>query len=297
MHKPGDEPGQGVGYLDDGTMVVVNNALIRTESTGGVTRSFQGTGVRCNGCVKVSRNTIAGVLGVGFHYCESLCRFSATGLFMNGEAIVDRNRISGGCTVDGSATGLSTSGYTRIENNVIVGTSGVCLPAPGLKAPYLVMGLSASGLVDVHSNYIDSGDLGRLEPGGPSLAVTTCTLRGISYGGTTGVFRNNRIRGGIVECRVGSTNSSSAFFEATAETTPAFVENNSLLGNYVDGGTNAPVNTPGSGNTYWCASDGPVLLAGSTCINTGTPTGAPRFDIDGELRDVAPDIGPDEFSN
>jgi hypothetical protein len=52
-----------------------------------------------------------------------------------------------------------------------------------------------------------------------------------------------------------------------------------------------------SNNIDYCLSSGPVLSSSSTCINAGTPVGAPLLDIDGEPRDGAPDIGPHEFSD
>jgi hypothetical protein len=37
------------------------------------------------------------------------------------------------------------------------------------------------------------------------------------------------------------------------------------------------------------------LLSGSACIDVGTPAGAPFLDMDGDVRDAMPDIGPDEY--
>ena len=37
------------------------------------------------------------------------------------------------------------------------------------------------------------------------------------------------------------------------------------------------------------------LSTGSICIDAGTAAGAPTTDMDGDPRDAAPDIGPDEL--
>jgi hypothetical protein len=37
------------------------------------------------------------------------------------------------------------------------------------------------------------------------------------------------------------------------------------------------------------------LAAGSACIDAGTRTGTPLVDYDGQARDAATDIGPDEY--
>jgi hypothetical protein len=35
--------------------------------------------------------------------------------------------------------------------------------------------------------------------------------------------------------------------------------------------------------------------SGSSCIDAGSPLGAPRWDFEGDERDASPDIGPDEY--
>jgi hypothetical protein len=49
------------------------------------------------------------------------------------------------------------------------------------------------------------------------------------------------------------------------------------------------------GNVLMCGSE-MRLTVGSTCVDAGTTVDAPPVDIDGQPRDGAPDIGPDELN-
>jgi len=249
--------------------------------------------------VKVSRNSIAGVHTVESAFsCGMGCGVDSVGLSIaSAEALIDQNHISSGCALAGSATGLLGSGNLRIQNNVIEGAA-ICPVTQILRGPFALTGLSlGSGFVDVHSNYIDGGNPGAISPIDRNVS---CSVTGFRFSGTSGIVRNNRLLSG--SCSGPNTTSRADFFEASAASDPSVFENNSLL-SYLDEGTthrnsaqaNALTDMTASGNIGSCASTGAVLVPGSTCIDAGTLAGAPLVDIDGEHRDGAPDIGPDEF--
>jgi hypothetical protein len=63
------------------------------------------------------------------------------------------------------------------------------------------------------------------------------------------------------------------------------------------GEVEALVGSAASGNfaTNCPLSDDFRHLSGSPCVNVGSPAGAPVRNREGQLRDVLPDIGPDEL--
>jgi hypothetical protein len=107
-----------------------------------------------------------------------------------------------------------------------------------------------------------------------------------------------------------------SFRESDASSDPLVFENNDLPNGYLDEGAtypNADFSDPRitatevnalsdmtvGGNlaaTCFTSNHGVMhLAADSACIDTGSSTGAPSVDYDGQERDVTPDIGPDEY--
>ncbi len=192
---------------------------------------------------------------------------------------------SGHCTISG--TGVQTAGQPRLENNRIRGFDAAYTCSAGIQA---AIGLDADGAPDVHSNYIAAVDAGCFGP-------RATTSLGVYNGGTGGKYRNNILVGG--DC-------GQAFKEAGA-TDPALFEHNALNPmTYVDEGTttltsasavDALTDMTASGTLAGaCAATADRhLVASSMCIDAGTTDGAPEFDMDGQVRDSKPDIGPDEY--
>jgi hypothetical protein len=211
-------------------------------------------GVACQGgaCARLADNTIQGLTGVT---CGRTCTLSSTGLDLGtSNALVERNRITGGCMAGGTARGLSVDGNTpRIQNNRIRGSTGLC---NGLSRPGTSYGLDIGGTADVHSNTIDGGSI-----------VTDATVAGVFLRGPA-TFRNNIVLVGFRESGIAN---------------PAALLNN-LIGGYLNEGTtwlytaaeiNALTDTVASGNIDHGASfaDNDMHLAsGSLCINAGTRT-------------------------
>jgi hypothetical protein len=266
---------------------VVGNKLVQGSPT---VHPAQSIAVACDGaCARVSGNTLVGQGGA-----------TVIGLSLRGTAaLVDRNIITGGCGSKTTTAVLADDASSRIENNVVRGAScgpGSATPeADGVRVHVAMSGNE----IDVNSNTIDAGGAGLCQ----SVAA------GIGLGNTNGmgpktphgIFRDNILRaGGCATARVG-------FIETEAMIRPRLFENNDLdttgaptsLYSRPAGSpmTIADVNmlSGAAGNI----SADPMfvgvadlhLMAGSPCINAGTPVGAPKVDFDGKARDDKPDIG------
>jgi len=257
-------------------------------------------GVRCDdaSCNRIANNWISGGGGVDVYGAW----------LQNSGTMVDNNYIEGGCGVQ-SSTGVYTyDSYARLQNNHIY--AGVCQNG-GLTGPTswgMFVGLNNSpNALDVHSNFIDGGNL-RVSCDSYGVGLYSNAL---AFGTVpSGTWRNNIIRAG--ECQGVRYN----FFEADAAADPSIFENNNLdpynspTAMYVDSDTSPLLVTADVDALTDITVSGTLavdplfanypqdihLQAGSTCIAAGTPTGAPIFDMDGDLRDIAtPDVGPDEF--
>jgi hypothetical protein len=145
----------------------------------------------------------------------------------------------------------------RIQNNFITGR--LC---EAIDSPQSSVGLVAGSGSDVHSNTISSG---------------TCAAdnMGVSLVAAGATFRNNLLEG----C-------SPYLSDLAGGRAPAIIENNDL-GN-ADLANALPY---GSGNfTAVCSYQSPW-----PCIDTGTPTGAPSDDFNGDPRGSLPDVGALEW--
>jgi hypothetical protein len=278
--------------------IVVDNLDIRGSEEGFPNIA---AGVRCESgsCVRVAGNVITG-RGGGQAYGVIL---QTTGAF------VDRNVIRGGCSANAVGVHAEDS-WARIQNNRVFGYyQSDCLgtiPTPSQSTGLRV--LTSAGLreLDVHSNYFDGS--------GPPNAGTACTSRAVSLGihGTpptaaNGIFRNDILRAGTCATRYGFEELAAAadpsvlenldfdptgtptalFFDeaTTALTTPAAID---LL-------TDTTVKRTLSVDPLFVAYPTDLHLQGtSMCIDAGSATGAPTWDMDATPRSGTPDIGPDE---
>ena len=280
--------------------VVLNNPRIEGSVNGYPPKA---TGVRCDGgsCLRIAGNVIT-ARGAATGYGVWL---ESTG------AMLDDNVIRGGCSANAFGV-YSRDSYARVQNNRIFGFDVADCPPGGGVQPVESTGLAAeiaAGLheIDVHSNDIDGG-------GGANVV---CNSRGIAlFAGVPapaaggGVFRNNIVRAGVC----GGTRY--GVQETGAGTDPRVFENDDLdpfgtpTALYWDEGTTGLSTAASVGSLVDMTVGGVVsvdplfagypnnvhLLVGSPCIDSGTATGAPAFDMDGDPRDpAAPDIGADEF--
>jgi hypothetical protein len=230
-------------------------------------------------------------------------------VLMESSPLVDGNRVSGGCAVE--ATGIhAIRSSARVQNNDVFGFSSVdCNVATHPRrmqnkefAALLVVGGPGAEL-DVHSNRFTFAE--GYSPPNLTEPDGSCRMAGVRVEATsglttpTGIFRNNLIPSGAGGCT--SVNTVFAtFFETTADADPRIFENN-VLSTYMNEGSsrvgfaqaNAFTDITVSGNIgVLCTLP---LTAGSPCIGAGTTVGAPRWDMDDQPRDAAPDIGPDEY--
>jgi len=217
---------------------------------------------------------------------------------------VHRNRIDAGCATKEGTGLLATNSFARVQDNVILGAN--CTGSiPMALDSYAVRVIASAGTneLDLHSNTLLAG-------GG-----TTCTGRGLAFDvsqspptGALGVVRNNILVAGTCTTRY-------AVEEQSAAADPRLFENNDLWSSgtptalYRDDAmtnltmlsqVNALMSRPTA--TANISADplftaGNHLPVGSPCVNTGTATGAPTTDIDGDMRPQlqAFDIGADEY--
>jgi hypothetical protein len=171
-------------------------------------------------------------------------------------------------TVDGNMivnNGASSGGGIAIDDSVVTATNNVIASNYGPDGDGIIV-WSGSGIADVHliNNTIISN-----------------TADGICVGDGTVLIRNNILygNGGAGICK----------YEAAASVTSdhnAFW-NNSRVSDVPTGTGDIeadPLLVEAASGDYHLQADSP-------CIDAGTPTGAPRVDIEGTLRDATPDIG------
>jgi hypothetical protein len=244
------------------------------------------TGIRCGSgnCPTLTDNDVSGLSQPG-ELRNS--RYSGGGVVAPGATLVSRNRIAALCS-GGGGVGLVASG--RIENNVI---SGPTCGGSFLDVISNATGLVVTGDADVHSNTIFGGGA----TDGVFFGQVGCRSTGVLLQGGVASLRNN-----IVSAQ--TCNERRAVVRDPAASAPNALQNNDLhsAALYVDGSTFltsvASVNAlPGAANNF---SADPLLdaefrlLTGSPCIDTGTASGAPLMDFDGDARGPSPDVGADE---
>lgn len=282
----------GVHCTGGSQCFIANNALIQGAALG---MPDDSAGVRCDAdsCARISGNVIRGQGGL-----------VVRGVLLEGTgALVDRNRIEGGCARTFAAGLESSDAWSRIENNEIVG--GYCGDTISTGAVYF--GLKSLWSVDsagpdVHSNTI-------VGHGAFSSCVATGLFLETTGGsvGPNGTYRNNIIVGGVCPNTFGVD-------EATDDADPIAFRHNDI-----DMTRASTLYRDGAGGALTSAAaidaltdafvggniDGapgfvsyPVdlrIVAGSVCENAGTDEGAPTMDLEGDARDaVSPDIGADE---
>jgi hypothetical protein len=268
-----------------------------------------GMGIACdNGaCARISDNRVTGF--IGDNVPASALRFGGVGIRLHVTgAFVERNVIAGGCyRHQADAIGIvAIDSWSRIENNEIVGATERCSSyVTGNFHEPNTIGLSvtiSAGTreLDVHSNFIAASridDIDDIRDARRNAGITLETLAGSVPQGPLGVFRNN-----VIASDLGM-----AMQELGPGANPRLLEHN-LLTTQQDPYDDFPVygdHLPAIDLEAGANIDGtglprpdPFRLdAGSPCVNAGTASGAPLFDIDGEPRDARPDIGPDELSN
>jgi hypothetical protein len=297
----------------NGTGTSSRCAILDNASIQGSQQGFppSATGVRCDdgACLRIERNHINGRGGD-----------SSWGLWLGVTGtFVDRNWIAGGCSLT-SATGIYSAGsYARIQNNFVHGYDGtVCTGSPILLGAVRtsigidVVAFPTSNEIDVNGNTFEA------HPATNSAA--TCTAIGLRLEAMMGamplphgVYRNDIFHAS--GCAGGAGGGGSfAVREEGASTDPRIFTYDDLDPSggavlYYDEGTTA-LSSAAMVNALTDAMFGNVLgvdpmfamyptdlhiLATSMCDNTGTPTGAPAYDYDNDMRSTTtPDIGADE---
>jgi hypothetical protein len=272
-----------------------------------------GIGISCEaGSCSEIRGTSITALNVPNAGCLRSCQYDAYGIVLeNTDTLVHRNVVQAGCADRAAgirAVGGDSARPARIENNVVSGRSpdSVCgAAADGVTASAAIVSFVAA--IDVHSNTLDGG--------GSTLPVNGCSSAAVA--GATGILRNNILGSGTCPFggptgdtpSPGNFNRSVSTFNFPVPTsmpsgTQARLEHNFFVPGatalYLVGVgqtiTSIDVinSTVGTGN-FASGSCGLELGAASACVNTGTPTGAPAFDFDGDQRDSRPDVGAQEF--
>jgi len=246
------------------------------------------TGVMCDAgsCVSIRNSTIRG-LSQTWELRNTL--YYGGGIVAPGATTISGNVVDAGCS-GGNGAGIRGSG--RIENNVITGPTcgGASVGSPQ------ALGLEVTGNADVHSNTIASG--GALD--GLLFGQSGCRSAGITLTSGTASFRNNIV--------IASTCTPTYAF-VRAETlgqpvpAPIALDHNALVGAYLDGATvlttdqvNALPYATGNFSSDCAQNSAGVLPPGSPCIDAGTTSGAPAADFQGDARDLAPDVGADEWT-
>jgi hypothetical protein len=238
-----------------------------------------GVGILCDdgSCAEISDNSIGGLAVSGG--CTKQCEYESYGLDLYAtNVLVRRNSIRAGCADTAAGirvSGSAPEGAVRIENNLVRGRSDDTVCGQEEDRVFYSSAITADAPLDVHSNTLYGGGSTHTQFGCSSAAVR----------GGTGTYRNNVLFPGICEPVNPSMkvpNPGSYYFTNSA----GLAENNDFVG-----GT-APYGNFSADPGF---ADGFHLGAGSACIDTGTPTGAPLDDFDGEPRDIRPDVGADEF--
>jgi hypothetical protein len=282
------------------------NIGVNVTATSGIATFVNGTGVQCDAtaCSRIDQNHINGVAQSGF---SSSCSLNVSGwglLMTNSAALVAGNFILGnnGSSLNSDGLGISSGGAARIENNYIYG-SAIAAGYNQCQGAKSIIGLSVGGSADVDSNYIDSGFTG-------CWAVSSIPSPSGRYAfgvevASAGVTLRNNVLQGCASVFEGSTSADPLIFQNT-DLPNGYLNEQAVYPN-VNGTdprlTATQVNaltdmTTGGNINASCFGSGlgvKHLAAGAACIDAGTTTGAPTRDYDGQARDAAPDIGPDEY--
>jgi hypothetical protein len=245
----------------------------------------------CEGCAEVTHNTVTSSVPVS-PFFNTPNGYVVTAAYIHDTPLVARNDISSGCADHAVALDAANG---RLENNVLV--AGCFPPFGSLSYLQYSTGLIASGTLDVNSNLITS--LAPYFPGQPSNSLGIQTFPPNSTPGPL-TLRDNIVHGNQAALNM----MGGSFLGVQVPTSEGLIiENNDLTEPaFTDTiGTTQPnilAAIASTGNfTDICASTSDYhLIKGSACIDRGTPSGAPKDDRDGELRDATPDVGPDEWS-
>jgi hypothetical protein len=259
--------------VDEGTVVAIycettctiRRNIVHVEHTA-TTIGSAGTsvGIDCSGCDEISENVVRlleAIGGIQTSYYEAFGIDAGAG-----DVLIDRNVVTLGCA--DSAIGVWATG-ARIQNNSITGRA--CAAPEDL--PVFSNGLVAGGGSVVHSNTIFSGSCT-----GDDAAVF------LNSGGAT--LRNNILGG----CGFNVE-------EPNGDRDPLFITNNDFMGpSYRNGTTTLSSLTdinalPGAAANFSADCSG---VPPTPCTDTGTPTDAPAYDIEGDPRSNPPDVGADE---
>jgi hypothetical protein len=276
-------------------------AVLNNQTISGSAQGFPpiSVGVRCEdgGCLRIAGNRlITGNGGV-----------AAYGVWLGKTGtVIENNTVAGGCGQ--TTTGVyAQDSFARLQNNRIFGAACPASGGANLLNSYGLRVEAGAGAneLDVHSNDIDG-----------SGGLVACSSFGIHLGlgpaapaAGKGIFRNNIVRAGV--CLTARHN----VFESAAAADPRIFQSNDLdpfglpTSIYFDEaasalGTAAAVNALGdmlvsgviSADAQYVAYPTDLhISATSPCLGAGTPTGAPKDDMDGDARDPGtPDIGADE---
>ena len=284
---------------DAGSGIASRCSILDNAQILGSTAGFPptATGIRCDdgACAIIQNN--ASINGHGGLIAVGVV-LGRTGTF------VDANVIQAGCATSEGIGVLSNDSFARIQNNQISGATsvGACTPsAPASEAVRAVVG-AGSNEIDLNSNDLFAEGF-----------AGACTSRGIAFDisgspplGPRGIVRNNILLAG--KCSI-----SYDIDEMNAQADPRVLQNNDLWQNAAvtalyrnENGTNlttiSSVNALSDITAASNISADPLYLSGhlsasSSCRNTGTATGAPTYDFEGDLRpqELLFDIGRDEY--
>jgi hypothetical protein len=281
--------------------VLVDNEIRTANARAMPGPSVYGTGVACgpDSCESIERNTIIG-LDVQNAGCFRSCYYEAIGVDLSSTStFVSRNVIRAGCGDRAAgirAGGSPTEGRVRIENNLVFGRQCGSMSDGVFTSAAIVSGAD----IDVHSNTLDGG--------GSTQPVSSCSSAAVIGG--LGAYRNNVFLAGVCPERYGFSNTTLSFYPMmTMGGFPSALANNDFDPTnvttlyLVDSMTT--ITTIGGVNQLPFASNNlsaaPLFTAdhhltqGSLCIDAGTTDAAPALDLDGQARDLRPDVGADEW--
>jgi hypothetical protein len=255
-------------------------------------------GIECYGCSEISDNTISGPTTTGDHRSA---KYRGDGVLANSSDLVRRNRITAGCSGDGSGLEIDTG---RVENNVIRGPScGAALPDGLSKSRALKVTIEG----EIVNNTLEGGGAHDFVPADGDV-YAGCWSAALDLSSQLRVFdiRNNIFVAGTCTPSYGVAETDASVrpdflwhndFDPTAVTGALYLDDDArplstvaelfgLADSNVSGNISAPADlTPDA-----------HLTANSACIDAGTLTNAAGTDLDGVERDNHPDIGADEWT-
>jgi hypothetical protein len=263
----------GILVTDDALAIIHSNEIAWNKNVVGGDGAIR---VHAGSVVTLTNNQVHSNTGTGGGGV-SVTWYSVAGVYSNTITGNEGMTHGGGglrltdhvtATVDGNMivnNGASSGSGIAIDDSVVTATNNVIASNYGPDGDGIIV-WSGSGIADVHliNNTIISN-----------------TADGICVGDGTVLVRNNILygNGGAGICK----------YEAAASVTSdhnAFW-NNSHVSDVPTGTGDIEVDPL----LVEAASGDYHLQADSPCIDAGTPTGAPRVDIEGTLRDATPDIG------